>query len=144
MNRRRLSQTNYRAMQPVPQIRVGKLGVQAACMDADAQVDVSFADLDDVDAGTQLADQRLGLGPLDVELGGKFDQRFGREPARARGKAQHPREAKGCRQSHVRFLVLSCAAAAYAHSSYPPGIGANVYRHLRPVAIASRKSRQGL
>jgi hypothetical protein len=72
------------------EVRIGKFGVLFAGVDFDAHVDIAFADLDDVIARTQLADQRLGRSALDDQFSRIFDQRLGLESARTRRKAKDP------------------------------------------------------
>jgi hypothetical protein len=79
----------------MPEICVSELGVQIARLDLDPEVDVTFADLNHVNAHTQLADQRLWPGSLNVEFGGVFDEGLGFEAARTRREANYPNDAKG-------------------------------------------------
>ena len=78
-----------------------------AGIDPDAQVDVALADLDQVDAGAQLAAERLRLGAVDVELGGKLDQGLGFEAAEYSAERQSTQMAQrpGRAASPEIFLV---------------------------------------
>jgi len=120
-HRRGLLEANYSAMQPMPQVGIGKLGVLVASVDLDAHVDITLADLDDVDARTQLADEGQWFGALDVEFRGVLNQGLGCESAHAGGKAEHPNNAKSLKQATVwiRF-VCSRGAVLYAHSGESP------------------------
>ena len=60
-DRGRLREANYNAVQPVPQVGVREVGVLLAGVDANAQVDVALADLDQVLAFAQLPAERLRL-----------------------------------------------------------------------------------
>ena len=59
---RRCLQPNYHAEQPVAQVGVGQLGVARTGVDADAQVDVAFADFEKVDAGVAAGGSRCAAG----------------------------------------------------------------------------------
>ena len=99
LNRGRLRQANYRAMQSVALVRVGEFGVLVAGVDADAQVDVALADLDQVRAGPQLAAERQRLGAVDPDFGGVFDERLGFEAAGTGRKARSPKGRRGPRRA---------------------------------------------
>ena len=110
-------------MQAVPLVGIGEFRVPLAHVDADPEVDVPFPDLDDVVAGAELAHERLGRAPLDVELGGVFDQRLGPESAGAGRKKKHADDANSLEELRARILLVwSRNADAYAHSGESPAV----------------------
>ena len=86
----RCVQANYRAVQAVSQVGVGELGMRGTGVDADAQVDVAFANFEQVGSRVELASHGVRPRAADHHLGRIFDQRLGLEAAAAAAKAQHP------------------------------------------------------
>ena len=145
-HRGRLFQANYRAVEAVPEVRIGEFGVLLAGVDLDAHVDVALADLDDVDARPQLADQRLGR-----RRPGRSVRSSIRPAVRSRIRPSTPK-GTGTRAMHMvrnqhALGVFLCSAVALVRTrilASPLPSDANVYRHLRCAAITNRKCRQGL
>ena len=81
-HRARLVQTNYRAMESVPQVRVRELDASRARVDAHVHVDVALADFEQVGARRQVAGDGMRLGALDDDFGRKLDERVRIETAR--------------------------------------------------------------
>ena len=87
------------------QIGVGELGVQVPGVDAHAQVDVTFADLDQVDARVELARKAVGVVAGDHHVGRILDQRIGLEAAAASAKAQRPDDANNLDGVRARTIL---------------------------------------
>jgi hypothetical protein len=73
-------------MHAVAQVGIGEFAVAATGIDLDPQVEVAFANLEQIHPGPQLARDGLRGVALDVDLGRKFDQRLGIEAAQTSGK----------------------------------------------------------
>ncbi len=108
-------------MQAVAQIGIGEAGMHGARVDAHAQVDVAFADLDEVDAGPQLAARWSRGFAVQVDFGGELDQRVGFEPAQSNRKGMTPRQGEKLEEPTPEILfVFASHADACAHCGESP------------------------